>query len=95
MTIKNRPQWAGYRATPKCIFGEANRYAVYAMHTTGDNVTWYVDDAEAIEWPDTVPVRIREAGTLEEALENLPDTEGITMKLFASHRRYATVEKGK
>ena len=90
MTIKNRPEWAGYRATPKCIFGEASRYAVYAMHTQGDNVIWLVDDAEAREWPDTAPVRIREASTLEEAIQDLPETEKITEELFC-----ATPRKGK
>jgi hypothetical protein len=70
MNLKNRKEWAGYLATPKVLFGDASRYAVYAMHTTGNQVVWIVDDAELDEWNGSL-VRIREEKTFRAAVKGL------------------------
>jgi hypothetical protein len=77
--LTNQPEWAGYLATRKVLFGDANRYAVYALHTNSKQVVWVVDDAE-FDATDGSLVRIREAKTFRAAvrgLEGAPKTPPV------------------
>ena len=46
MSIVNDPDRAGARASRLRKFGHHGRFAVYAVHTRGDAVQWFVQDAE-------------------------------------------------
>lgn len=70
MTTINDPTLAGQKASDKLCFGRAGRYAVAAMHTRFDAITWFVWDAEKPE-DDGTPSIIRQADTLEAAIAGL------------------------
>ena len=79
--LTNQTEWAGYLATRKVLFGDANRYAVYALHTNSKQVVWVVDDAEFDATNGLV--RIREAKTFCAAvkgLEGAPKTPPVEKK---------------
>ena len=51
MNIKNDPSKAGKRTGKMILLGEFSRFAIYPVHTRGDQVSWFVSDAEI---PDEV-----------------------------------------
>jgi hypothetical protein len=67
---KNDARFAGRLASDKVLFGECSRYALYAVHTRGDAVQWFVADAES---PDHtgLPQIVRQADTPEQAMAGL------------------------
>ena len=67
----NNPERAGQRASRKVLFGEFNRYAVWAVHTRFDRVCWMVADAQVIDPVTGGPDIIRQADTQAEAVEGL------------------------
>jgi hypothetical protein len=67
----NNPARRGEPASKKVLFGDACRYAVYAIHTRFDAVCWIVQDAQ--ERLNT----IRLTDTLAEAVSGLL-SESIT-----------------
>ena len=67
----NNPAIKGSLAARKQLFGEHFRYAVAPVHTRFDAVEWFVWDAEhALSTMGRAEV-IRQAATLEEAMEGL------------------------
>jgi hypothetical protein len=66
----NNPRQAGQLASKKVLFGQNSRYAVAAVHTRFDSVSWFVWDAEL---PDDLEMAsvIRQADTYEQAVEGL------------------------
>jgi len=71
--ILNDPRKAGQMATRKELFGEFNRYAVFAVHTRGEQVCWFVTNAERIDDVTGGPAVIRQAETREMAMAGLAD----------------------
>ena len=69
--IKNNPNLAGQRANKKELFGQFNRYAVYAIHTRFNCVEWIVTDAEKMDELTGLPSIIRQADTREKAIQGL------------------------
>ena len=69
--MKNNPNLAGQLASKKVLFGGYSRFAIAPVHTRFDAVEWFVWDAEhALSTMDRAEV-IRQAATLEEAMEGL------------------------
>lgn len=66
----NDPSHKGERASRKVLFGEFNRYAVAALHTRFDAVTFFVWDAHLDDGTGR-PEVIRQEDTLEAALAGL------------------------
>lgn len=66
----NDPTRKGERASRKVIFGEFKRYAVAALHTRFDAVTFFVWDAHTDDGTGR-PEVIRQEDTLEAALAGL------------------------
>lgn len=60
----------GDRISPKVIFGICSRYAVYAVRTRWNTITWFVDDAEQYDGLG-LPEVIRQAESFEEAVDGL------------------------
>ena len=73
---ENNSAKAGQLASGKHIFGEFSRYAVFAVHTRFESVQWFVQDAEQIDDVTGEPLTIRQAATLEAAVEGLGYDEG-------------------
>jgi len=67
---KNNPDLAGKLASDKLIFGEFSRYALYAVHTRGPSVQWFVADAESAD-ESGLPRIIRQAESPEDAIAGL------------------------
>lgn len=67
---KNNPQLAGKLASDKLLFGEFSRYALYAVHTRGSSVQWFVADAESAD-ETGLPRIVRQASTPEQAVAGL------------------------
>ena len=65
----NDPNHAGALASRKIFFGENSRYAVAAVHTRFDSVSWFVWDAEEIDPVTDGPAVIRQADTFREAMD--------------------------
>lgn len=63
--VINNPKLAGFLATKREFFGEFNRYAIAAINTRGDNVQWFVWDAEKIDELTGLPSVIRQSPTYE------------------------------
>jgi len=68
---QNNKNLAGQQASNKEFFGEAGRYAVYAVHTRFDAVSWFVDDAMVIDDMGFAET-IRQCDTKDQALKGLP-----------------------
>lgn len=68
--VNNNPSLAGGFASEKLFFGEHKRYAVYAVHTRFDAVSWFVADAET---PDEFGLAslVRQEPSLELAVDGL------------------------
>ena len=71
----NDPKRAGRNASKTKYFGEFSRYAVFAVHTRFDAVSWFVTDAEGItdeqvKRGERAPV-IRQEPTYEAAIAGL------------------------
>ena len=47
--IANDKTQAGFLATKMQVFGEFSRYAVAAVHTRFDHVSWFIWDAERLD----------------------------------------------
>ena len=67
--IINNSQIPGTLATRKFLFGENKRYAIAAVHTRFDSVSWFVWDAEQRDdhFPEK-PRVIRQENSFQEAL---------------------------
>lgn len=69
--VANDPMLRGSLAAPKQFFGDRGRYAVAPVHTRFDAIEWFVWDAEhALSTMNKAEV-IRQAETLDEALQGL------------------------
>ena len=68
---KNNPLRKGQPAAAKILFGERGRYAVWPSHTRFDAVEWFVADAEHSNSTMQQAEVIRQAASLEKALEGL------------------------
>lgn len=78
MSIKvqaNDPGRAGQNASDAVLFGEFDRYAVFAVHTRFDAVSWFVVDAEGVTDAQVrakqLPPVIRQEPTYEAAIADL------------------------
>jgi hypothetical protein len=69
---RNDPSRAGQHATAKYLFGPFNRYAVFAVHTRFDAVSWFVTDAEQFDDVTGAPLVIRQEATRQLAVRGLP-----------------------
>ena len=65
---ENDPRQAGKLASSKVLFGEASRYAVFAVHTRFDAVEWFVTDAETVDEVTDGPAVVRQADRFEDAV---------------------------
>jgi hypothetical protein len=72
----NNPRFAGRQASSKTLFGPCSRYALYAVHTRGDAVQWFVADAESVDAETGLPSIIRQAATAEQAVAGLAADDG-------------------
>jgi len=68
---RNNPAFAGRLASDRRIFGEFGRYALAAVHTRFDAVTWMVFDAEQEDEITGKPKIIRQESTPELAVNGL------------------------
>lgn len=66
----NNPAQKGQRASRKVLFGDCSRYAIAALHTRFDAVTYFVWDAETDDGTGR-PEVIRQEDTAEAALAAL------------------------
>jgi len=64
-TRPNNPERKGERASSVVTFGDLSRYAVFAVHTRFEAVTWFVTDAEAEDEETGAPKVIRQGDTFE------------------------------
>jgi hypothetical protein len=67
----NNPAFAGRLASDKVLFGECSRYALFAVHTRGNSVQWFVADAESVDELTGLPRIVRQAATPEQAIAGL------------------------
>jgi hypothetical protein len=67
---KNNPNLAGQQATPAHIYG-GRRYAVYGVHTTGEDLEWVVVDAETPDEQTGLASVVRREPSREGALAAL------------------------
>ena len=70
-TDSNRPEHAGRQASDKVLFGEHSRYAVYAVHTRFDAVSWFVADAWQSDDETGMPGIIRQESSFQAAIKDL------------------------
>lgn len=75
----NDPERAGHRASCKVTFGGHGRYGVFAVHTRGEAVQWFVTDAEVLDEVTHTPSVVRQGNTLDEALEGYELEDAGTM----------------
>jgi hypothetical protein len=68
----NDPARAGKTASRRMYFGDLSRFAVYAIHTRHEAVTWIVTDADTPDplFPDFAAI-IRQAASFQEAIAGL------------------------
>lgn len=75
----NDPMKCGKLASRRLTFGEFNRFALFAVHTRFDKVTWMVSDAEQTDEKTGFAKIIRQADSVCEAMVGLehvaPDVE--------------------
>ncbi len=69
-TYKNNPFLAGKIASQPMLFGEFNRYSVYAVHTRFANVQWFVSDAHFLD-EQNLPKVIRQDDCFESVIKGL------------------------
>ena len=69
-TQPNDPARAGQLASRKTLFGERRRYAVAAVHTRFEAVTYFVWDAERPD-EDGRPTIVRQESSLKDAVAGL------------------------
>lgn len=69
--LANDPTRAGQLAARKKLFGDACRYAIAPVHTRFDAIEWFVWDAELPDPLTGFPSVIRQAPTIERALDQL------------------------
>lgn len=86
----NDPRQAGRLASDRVLFGDNSRFALAAVHTRFDAVTWMVFDAEQEDELTGKPKIVRQADTVSEALSGfglLPadfagsEWQGLTMEV--------------
>ncbi len=70
-TLTNNPMLRGSLAAPKQRFGDWGRYAIAPVHTRFEDLEWVVWDAEVIDEATGLAAVIRQAPTMEEALQGL------------------------
>jgi len=66
----NNPALRGQPAARKQLFGDYSRYAVAPIHTRFDAIEWFVWDADRLD-KQGIPEVIRQAATIDEALQGL------------------------
>ena len=71
LSLSNDPRQAGALATRKSPFGPWSRYAVAAVHTRFDAVSWFVWDAEQADPITGEQLVIRQEPTREAAVSGL------------------------
>lgn len=69
--VPNRPASAGQEAAGPFFFG-GFRFKLFAVHTRGERVSWFVSDAEERDELTGLPAVIRQAATVAEAVTGLP-----------------------
>jgi len=74
---KNNPELAGKLASDKVLFGECSRYALYAVHTRGNSVQWFVTDAEVTDLIG-FPRIIRQASSPDEAIAGMTEWQNTS-----------------
>lgn len=84
--LVNDSSKAGQLATKKELFGEGSRYAVAAVHTRADAVTWIVWDADYTS--SGTPVIIRQGATKELVLQGLEDEYSVGHRAIRTPRSY-------
>lgn len=67
----NQPALRGQLASRKVFFGDAGRYALYAVHTRFDAVMWFVADAEIVDEETNLPAIVRQEWDATKAVANL------------------------
>jgi hypothetical protein len=67
----NNPALKGQPAAKKQFFGDCSRYAVWPVHTRFEAIQWFVADAEHPLSDMSHAEIVRQAETLEAALEGL------------------------
>jgi hypothetical protein len=86
----NDPRQAGRLASNQIRFGDFDRYALAAVHTRFDAVTWMVFDAEQEDELTGKPKIVRQCETVSEALSGFglspgdfagSEWQGLTMEV--------------
>jgi len=67
----NDPSRSGKLASRRFHFGEFNRFALFAVHTRFDKVTWMVTDAEQIDEATGFAKIIRQSDSASEAMSSM------------------------
>jgi hypothetical protein len=67
----NNPNLRGQHASNSLLFGEHDRYAVYAIHTRFDSVQWFVADAMVND--NGLPEIIRQDNDFDNAVNGLEE----------------------
>ena len=100
----NNPAKAGQLASARVLFGDENRFAVYAVHTRFGDVTWFVTDADITDEVTGRAGVIRQAATAEVAIAGVLEAaaardarkaESIAMRLRAITPRHTTTVHGR
>lgn len=71
----NNPALAGQLASRRVSFGTFSRFAVAAVHTRFDAVSFFVWDAERADELTGLPAVVRQADSLEAAIAGLEDSQ--------------------
>ena len=79
MPKNNDPARKGELASRKVLFGDHHRYALFAVHTRFDELSWFVTDAEIIDNVTGKPAVIRQEDSPWMALDGLVPREKIGM----------------
>jgi hypothetical protein len=75
----NNPSQSGRLASDRIRFGEFGRFALAAVHTRFEAVTWMVFDAEQEDELTGKPKIIRQADSAAEAIRGLPGAEEVSL----------------
>lgn len=70
-TASNNPALAGAPASRKVLFGGNSRFAIFAIHTRFDAVSWFVADAELADEITGHPAIIVQSATFEDAISRV------------------------
>jgi len=70
-TQPNKATMRGQLASRKVFFGEASRFALYAVHTRFDAVMWFVADAEILDELTGLPAIVRQEWDVAKAIVGL------------------------